>query len=140
MRTLLRKQAAATKALKSEHSSLRKRVETYEKLQERLTTVEEENAALKIENSKYVSTIEAQRSEFDLVNRTMDERMAAMLSKAMKERAKSVVSKRDNQWTESVEQLKEEKAYRGKVLLREWGRQECGVAEDKERQLYRYKN
>jgi myosin protein heavy chain len=68
----------------------------------------------------------------------MDERLAAMLSKVLKERSKNVVHKRDDQWVENVGKVKTEKEFMGKVLMREWGRQECGVAEENEKQRYRY--
>ncbi|KAH7135221.1 hypothetical protein B0J11DRAFT_155197 [Dendryphion nanum] len=140
LRTLLRKQAAAMKTLKSEHSSFRKQIEySNKKVQSELSELQDENAKLKTENSKLMSTVETQRAEFEAVNQVVDERLAATVSKLMKERAKTAVSRRDDQWTQSVEQLNEEKLFRGKVLLREWGRQECGVAAGDEYQLYSYK-
>ena len=63
----------------------------------------------------------------------------------MKERARTVVGKRDGQWEEvqksAKEDAKAEKELLGKVLLRQWGREECGVSEEKrgQKQLFEYK-
>jgi predicted nucleic acid-binding Zn-ribbon protein len=91
------------------------------------------NATLKAE-------AEAREAEFDAVNKAMDERLAAMMSKVLKERTKHVVGKRDGQWAENVGKVSSEKELMGKVLLREWGRQEVGVAKEAEgeKQRYRY--
>ncbi len=64
-----------------------------------------------------------------------------MLSKVVKERAKSAVGKRDVQWAEAVGKVQSEKELLGKVLLRQWGREEIGIADEAsgERQTYGYK-
>jgi chromosome segregation ATPase len=136
LRTLLRQQAAETKAIKVETMSLRKKTQTSNSLE---TTVE----ALRQENADLKSLLHDQRADFEAVNTAMDDRLAGMLSKVLKERSRNVASKRDDQWAESVGKLKSERELMGKVLMREWGRQECGVREEKEGaqegQTYRYK-
>jgi hypothetical protein len=70
----------------------------------------------------------------------MDEKLAALLSKVMKDRAKTVVGKRDGQWQESVGQVASDRELLGRALMRQWGREETGVADEKhgERQTYGY--
>jgi myosin protein heavy chain len=131
LRTLLRTQAATVKTLKSENISLRKKSRTSTDVQSELEIVRSENESLR-------SDLKAQRENFDAVNKAMDEKLASMVTKMLKERSKNVVGKRDDQWTESMAKLRNDKELMGRVLMREWGRQECGVANDKENQLYRY--
>lgn len=150
LRNLLRTQAATMKTLKSETAALRK---AYSKSQSQpkpteaetnstaLQTLRSELNTLRHENSTLKSEAEAQRADFDAVNKAMDERLAAMLSKVLKERARTVVGKRDGQWAESLGKKKDEREFMGRVLMREWGRQEVGAAkeEEGEKQGYRYK-
>lgn len=83
----------------------------------------------------------AREEDFEAVNKAMDERLAAMLTKVLKERARSVIGKRDGQWAETVGKKGDERELMGRVLMREWGRQEVGVAKEGEgeKQGYRYK-
>ncbi|KAF2871148.1 hypothetical protein BDV95DRAFT_573385 [Massariosphaeria phaeospora] len=160
LHTLLRKQASAIKTLKSSTSSLRKEnarlksdadafaaadTEPAIDLQAALNTLRldkddltAELAALREENTRLNTQIESSREDFDAVNKAMDERLAAMLSKAVKERAKLVVGKRDEQWAAGVAKVQAERDVLGRVLLREWGRQEVGGAREGEKQPYRY--
>lgn len=140
LRLLVRKQASTLKSLKSETSSLRKettRLKTLESESETETVVDLraglDAARREIETLK--NQAEDREQDFIAINKAMDERLAAMLSKAMKERAKTVVNKRDGQW---AEQVQGERDFMGKVLMREWGRQEVGVASEGEKQGYRY--
>ena len=77
----------------------------------------------------------------EAVNTAMDEKLATLLSKLMKERAKTVIGKRDGQWQASVGQVQSDKELLGKVLLRQWGREEVGIADEQrgEQQGYQYK-
>ncbi|KAK7188887.1 hypothetical protein PSPO01_04996 [Paraphaeosphaeria sporulosa] len=141
LRLLVRKQAASLKTLKSETSSLRKettrlkslgttsQIETIADFQSQIDTLRHENERLKTD-------AESREQDFVAINKAMDERLAAVLSKAVKERAKTVVNKRDGQW---AEKMQGEREFMGKVLMREWGRQEVGIASEGERQGYRYK-
>ena len=133
--------------MKSEITTLRKKNQTFSTLTVELETLRDDKCNLESTITTLNSTVsslqsalEIQKSDFAAVNKTMDERLAAMLSKMVKERSRSVVGKRDEQWREDVGRLRNEKEFMGKVLMREWGRQECGVAEeDKENQVYGYK-
>lgn len=140
LRTLLRKQASAMKTLKSETTSLRKKNQSSNHVHIELETLRHENDSLKFQVQSLKADSETQRIDFEAVNKAMDERLAAMLSKMLKERSKNVVGKRDEQWAASLDKLKGEREFMGKVLMREWGRQECGIAEEKENQLYRYQH
>ncbi|PSN74383.1 hypothetical protein BS50DRAFT_567217 [Corynespora cassiicola Philippines] len=141
LRSLLRKQSASMRTLKTETSSLKKEnarlisVEaesSVDALQSELESLRRDNEALRVE-------AEARREDFEAVNKAMDERLAAMMSKLLKERARAVVGKRDGQWAESMSKAKDERDFMGKVLMREWGRHEVGPAEEGEKQSYRYK-
>jgi chromosome segregation ATPase len=144
LRMLLRKQSSTIKTLKSETASLRKettRLQTLEsETPETIAELQSELDALRQANSTLKSEAETREADFEAVNKAMDERLATMLSKVLKERARSVVGKRDGQWVESVGKVSGEKELMGRVLLREWGRQEVGVAKegDGEKQRYRY--
>lgn len=131
LRTLLRTQAATNKMLKSENTSLRKKSRSS-------TDIQSELEILRSENERLESDLQTQRANFEAVNRAMDEKLASMVSKMLKERSKNVAGKRDDQWAESMAKLRSDKDLMGRVLMREWGRQECGVANEKENQLYRY--
>lgn len=141
LRLLVRDQAASLKTLKSETSSLRKETARLKALDtaasERTTDdLESRIDALRSENERLRADAEAREQDFIAMNKAMDERLAATLSKALKERTKTVVSKRDGQWAEKVQG---EREFMGKVLMREWGRQEVGAAKEGEKQGYRYK-
>jgi myosin protein heavy chain len=138
LRMLLRTQAQVIKTMKSDLTALRKKNQTSNNLTTELDTLRTENTTLQSRIESLETEAEAQRAESDAVNKAMDERLAAMLSKVLKERSKNVVHKRDDQWVENVGKVKTEKEFMGKVLMREWGRQECGVAEENEKQRYRY--
>jgi chromosome segregation ATPase len=143
LRNLLRKQSSTIKTLKSETTSLRKestRLKTLESSSETVAELRSELSNLRRANSTLKVEADAREADFEAVNKAMDERLAAMLSKVLKERAKHVVGKRDGQWAESVGKVSNEKDLMGRVLLREWGRQEVGVAKevDGEKQRYRY--
>ncbi|OCK80605.1 hypothetical protein K432DRAFT_297332 [Lepidopterella palustris CBS 459.81] len=115
LRSLLRKQVAATKAAKAESHNLHTELETLR------------------------AQFEAQRQDFEAVNSDMDDRLAALLRTVVKDRAKTVMETRDEQWGESVERLKGDRDFMGRVLMREWGRQEVGGAREGERQGYAYR-
>jgi chromosome segregation ATPase len=141
LRILVRKQASSLKTLKSETSSLRKEATRLKDLEsssqtESITDLRSQIDTLRRENKMLKTDAETREQDFMAVNKAMDERLAAVLSKAVKERAKTVVNKRDGQW---AEKMQGEREFMGKVLMREWGRQEVGVAQEGEKQGYRYK-
>jgi len=143
LRILLRKQSSTIKILKSETTSLRKettRVKTLEPSSGTIADLQSELSDLRRANSTLKAEAETREADFEAVNKAMDERLAAMLSKVLKERTKHVVGKRDGQWAENVGKVSNEKELMGRVLLREWGRQEVGVAKEVEgeKQRYRY--
>lgn len=76
------------------------------------------------------------------VNAALDEQLSTLLSKLMKERARTVVGKRDGQWEEVQRSSAGEKDLLGKVLMRQWGREDRGVTEEKKHgrgQVFEYK-
>ncbi|KAH8732005.1 hypothetical protein GQ44DRAFT_670765 [Phaeosphaeriaceae sp. PMI808] len=143
LRDIIRRQVSEMKTLTSEISSLRKE-EKKQKLnmaaqadfEVEMSALREEVKILRAENVTLQSNMEDQEA----INAAMDEKLATLLSKLMKERAKTVVGKRDGQWQESVEHVQSEKELMGKALMRQWGREEIGIAEEKrgERQGYQY--
>jgi myosin protein heavy chain len=148
LRDIIRKQVSETKALKSELSALRKDNKNLQATstsvsQDTIATLESQLSALRSENEALETRLANQAAENDAINHQMDEKLATLLSKLMKEKAKTVVGKRDGQWTESVRELEEEKKLLGKVVMRQWGREEVGVDEEREakdgKQAYRYK-
>lgn len=148
LRDIIRKQVADMKTVKAEAATLRKEnkklrsiFESSSDLQSTIEALEIQLDTLRTQNSVLQSRLDAQQEDVEAVNKAMDERLAAMLSKILKERAKTVVGKRDGQWVESVGKVQTEKEMLGKVLLRQWGREEVGVADEKhgERQGYAYK-
>lgn len=139
LRTLVRTQADTVKTLKSDIRLLRKGQRNSPPTPPLSSYSESEIEALHAEIATLNSTIkslrsqlEIQQSDFDAQNKAMDERLAAMLSKFLKERSRALVGKRDEQWVENVGKLSGEKELLGKVLMREWGRGELGPSEDKE--------
>jgi chromosome segregation ATPase len=146
LRTLLRKQSSALKTLKTETSTLRKETTRLKTEVHRSSSSTDAVDALHIqlsslrrENEKLVAAAKTREEDLEAVNKAMDERLAAMLSKVIKERARSVVGKRDGQWADSVGKANSDRELMGKVLMREWGKQEVGVADKGEDQPYRYK-
>jgi chromosome segregation ATPase len=148
LREIIRKQVSETKTLKSELSALRKdnknlKSTSTSSSQDTIATLEAQISALRSENEALESRLANQAAENAAINQQMDEKLATLLSKLMKEKAKTVVGKRDGQWTESVRELEEEKKLLGKVLMRQWGREEVGIDDEREakdgKQAYRYK-
>ena len=143
LRAIIRKQVSETKTLKTEVTTLRKEkkhfITTAQSQSDYETTIsdlKDKLSTLRIENATLHSRIE----DTEAINAAMDEKLASLLSKVMKERAKTVVGKRDGQWQESVGKVASDRELLGKVLLRQWGREEVGVADEKhgERQGYEY--
>ncbi|CAN9347154.1 unnamed protein product [Alternaria alternata] len=148
LREIIRKQVSETKTLKSELSALRKDNKTLKATstsasQDTTATLEAQLSVLRSEKAALETRLANQAAENDAINKQMDEKLATLLSKLMKEKAKTVVGKRDGQWTESVREIEEEKKLLSKVLMRQWGREEVGVDEEREakdgKQGYRYK-
>ena len=135
--TLLTHHSQIAKSLKTELSHLRRSTNAkILALQTTLDTLRAENASLKV-------ALESQRAETEAVNRAVDERLAASLTKMLRERETKVVGKRDDQWVERVKGLEGERRLLGKVVMREWGKGECGGGgtgggEGEGGQLYRY--
>jgi myosin protein heavy chain len=112
-------------------------VESYSDLESAMDGLKEEIGTLRSEKSALQARLEDQEA----VNIAMDEKLAKALSRLMKERARTVVGKRDGQWQESVGQVQNDKELMGRVLLRQWGREELGIADEDhgEKQTYQYK-
>lgn len=141
LRLLVREQASSLKTIKSEMSSLRKESAQWRGLDtstkdEAFADLESQMSNLRRENENLRAEAKSREQDFIAVNKAMDERLASLLSKTLKERAKTVVARRDGQW---AEKMQGERELMGKVLMREWGRQEVGVAKEGEKQGYRYK-
>lgn len=148
LREIIRQQVTETKTLKNEmlllkkeNKKLKSRLETSSDLQVTVSGLETQLAQLRTTNESLQSQIDAQEEDFEAVNAAMDEKLAAMVSKVMKERARTVVGRRDGQWAETVGKVQTDKELLGKVLLRQWGREEIGIADEKrgEKQPYGYK-
>lgn len=148
LRNIIRRQVAETKtlnakavALKKENARLRVIVEGSSDLQATCTLLESQITALRLEKSSLHARLVAQEKDFEAVNATMDQRLATMLNKVLKDRAKTLVTKRDHQWVETVGTVQTERELLGKVLLRQWGREEVGIADEElgQRQEYLYK-
>jgi hypothetical protein len=144
LREIIRKQVSEMKVVKAEASALRKEgkqlkmmTESQSDLETTIFELKEELSTLRTEKANLQLSLDDQEA----VNAAMDEKLAALLSRVMKERAKTVVGKRDGQWQESVCQVQNEKELLGKVLLRQWGREEVGIADEREgeKQMYQYK-
>jgi myosin protein heavy chain len=144
LRDVIRKQVAEMKTLRNQTNTLRKdnkklkaATESQYELNATITNLRDEINTLRGENTSLRSSLEDQEA----INTAMDEKLASMLSKLMKEKAKSVVSRRDGQWQDSVGQVQNEKELLGRVLLRQWGREELGITDEKqgERQPYQYR-
>jgi chromosome segregation ATPase len=140
LREIIRKQVSEMKTLKIETTTLRTECKTLRLAAESQSDVEDLKDEVKTLRSQN-ATLQTSLEDQEAVNAAMDEKLASMLSKVMKERAKTVVGKRDGQWQESVGQVQTEKELLGKVLLRQWGREEVGIAKEKqgEKQSYKYK-
>lgn len=131
LRDIIKTQLSSLKTLKATHAS------TISTLK---TSHDSALAALRTEMSALQSRLETQATDHAAINTAMDEQLAHLLSKLMKERARTVVGKRDGQWEAVQRSAAGEKELLAKVLLRQWGREECGAVEGKGRsQLYEYK-
>jgi chromosome segregation ATPase len=137
-------------SLESELSSLRGKAvmsqstnlqATITDLRSQLSSLQDDNAVLKLDIQNLTTALLDKEGEHEALNKAMDEKMATMLSKIMKEKARTVVGKRDGQWVESVGKVQSEKELLGKVLMKQWGREEVGIADEGkgEKQAYKYK-
>lgn len=148
LRDIIRKQVADMKSIKSEVLALRKDNRKFKStsessldLQATIDALQAQLDSSRTQNSALQSRLDAQEEDAEAVNKAMDEKLATLFSKLMKERAKTVVGKRDVQWVETVGKAQTERELMGKVLLRQWGREEVGAADEKlgEKQGYAYK-
>ena len=156
LRTIIKNQVAELKALKSSHNStLASLKATHEAtlgslraeqsaLQSRLAHQSRDHEAtlntLRAENTALQSRLTTQSRDHEAINAAMDQQLSQLLTKLMKERARTVVGKRDGQWEENMDKVQREKEVLGKVLMRQWGREEVGIADEKkgQKQLYEY--
>ncbi|USP72800.1 hypothetical protein yc1106_00074 [Curvularia clavata] len=145
LRSVIRTQLSDIKSLKSELSALRKEMKTLKSTRSdssAVASLESTISALRTENTSLQNLLATKEADYEAVNKAMDEKLAVLLSKLMKEKAKTVVGKRDGQWSESVKELESEREVLGKVAMRQWGREEVGVDEEREskdgKQGYRY--
>lgn len=138
LRLLIRKQSTSLKTLKSETSSLRRETTRLRALDSSPSNADLHARldALALENAALRRAAETREQDVAAVNSALDERLAGVLSKTLKERTRSAVGRRDEQW---AAKMAGERAFMGKVLMREWGRQEEGVAAEGAKQGYRYK-
>ncbi|KAI8933364.1 hypothetical protein NX059_009983 [Plenodomus lindquistii] len=148
LREIIRRQLTDFKLLKTEMAALKRENKKFKSAADAssdqhatITELSDEITNLRSLNSALELRLEEQRVDFEAINKAMDEKLAGVVSKVMKERAKMVVGKRDGQWAETVGRVQGEKELLGKVLLRQWGREEIGIADEKhgERQAYAYK-
>ncbi|KAF9691374.1 hypothetical protein EKO04_010646 [Ascochyta lentis] len=132
LRAIIKTQIAETKSLNSSHTSA---IASLRAAHEAALT------SLRDEVSTLQQRLVTQSRDHEAINAAMDEQLSHLLSKLMKERARTVVGKRDGQWEEVQKSAASEKELLGKVLLRQWGREECGIAEEKrgQKQLFEYK-
>ncbi|KAJ4349319.1 hypothetical protein N0V95_004687 [Ascochyta clinopodiicola] len=132
LRAIIKNQIADAKALNSSHASA---------LSSLRTAHDAALTALRSQVSTLQQRLDTQTRDHEAINAAMDEQLSHLLSKLMKERARTVVGKRDGQWEEVQKSAAFEKELLGKVLLRQWGREECGIAEEKrgQKQLFEYK-
>ncbi|KAF5854236.1 hypothetical protein GGP41_007036 [Bipolaris sorokiniana] len=148
LHSIIRTQLADIKTLKSEVSALRKESKTHKSTRSgsspsTISVLESTISALRAENASLQSLLATKEADHEAVNKAMDEKLAVLLSKVMKEKAKTLVGKRDGQWSESVRELESEREMLGKVVMRQWGREELGIEEERDtkdgKQAYRYK-
>jgi hypothetical protein len=139
LREIIRKQVSEMKTLRTDITSLRIECKTLKLAAESRSDIEDLRDEIKTLRAQNI-TLQTSLEDQEAVNAAMDEKLASLLSRVMKERAKTVVGKRDGQWQESVGQVQSEKELLGKVLLRQWGREEVGIAQEKqgEKQNYKY--
>lgn len=132
LRTIIKNQIAQLKTLKSTHTTLLTQ-----------TTLAHESAlsTLRSQLSTLQSRLDTQALDHAAINAAMDKQLSQLLSKLMKDRARAVVGKRDGQWEEVQKQAGAQRELLGKVLMRQWGREECGVADEGagEKQVFEYK-
>ena len=93
--------------------------------------------------SSHISALEdklaTQAADHAATNAALDAQLASMLSRVVKERTRAVVGRRDGQWESKMAGVLAERETMGKVLLRQWGREEVGVDEgDEGTQGFRY--
>lgn len=141
LRTIIRKQVSELRTLKHETTTLRKESKNHKLTAESQSDLEATISDLKLELHilrTENASLQASLEDTEAVNAAMDEKLATVLSKVMKDRAKTVVGKRDGQWQESVGQVQSERELLGKVLMRQWGREEVGIQEDKQAYKYKY--
>lgn len=148
LRQIIRRQIVDVKTMKSEMAALKKENKKLKQnmdmsleQQATITELHAQIGTLQSRNSLLELRITEQRADFEAINKAMDEKLAVVVSKVMKERARLVVGKRDGQWVERVGKVHDEKELLGKVLLRQWGREEVGIADEShgEKQGYAYK-
>jgi len=121
VRTALVAQTAETASLKSTLASLRKEVKSLRR------PSDSQLALLQKQNADLQAQLAHQKAEHEALDAAMDEKLAGLLSGLVKEKARSVVGVRDGQWEERVKGLVGERELLGRVVMRQWGREEMGA-------------
>jgi chromosome segregation ATPase len=92
--------------------------------------------------TSHISSLEdklaTQAADHAATNAALDAQLASMLSRMVKERTRAVVGRRDGQWESQMAGVLAERETMGKVLLRQWGREEVGAEEKDGTQGFRY--
>ena len=133
LRTALLAQTAETASLKSTLTSLRKELKTLRPSSSQSSESASQLALLQKQNADLHAQLAHQKAEHDALDAAMDEKLAGLLSGLVKEKARSVVGVRDGQWEERVKGLVGERELLGKVVMRQWGREELGAGAGEER-------
>ncbi|KAF7442064.1 DUF3584 multi-domain protein [Pyrenophora tritici-repentis] len=145
LRTALAAQTAQTASLKSSLSVLRQELRSFHNQQSpQQSQLQSQVAQLQKQNADLQAQLQHQKAEHDAIDAAMDEKLAGLLSGLVKEKARNVVGVRDGQWEEKVKGLVGERELLGRVVMRQWGREEMGASEDGEgaargKQRYGYK-
>ncbi|KAL8938325.1 MAG: hypothetical protein Q9216_003948 [Gyalolechia sp. 2 TL-2023] len=63
----------------------------------------------------------------------------ADINREMDKRVEKMMEDREREWRRRIKIMFKERETMGKALMAAWGREECGVAKDGEKQKYRYK-
>ncbi|KAH0565867.1 hypothetical protein GP486_000724 [Trichoglossum hirsutum] len=117
--------------LRAEIRSLRHALEAEGEAGAQADQLKEEVRHWKTSNKTLKEKLRAERSEKAKAKKE-NEQSNRELRRSLTESMKS----RENYWKEKVDTMKKEREVMAKVLMHQWGREECGYSEP---QLYRYK-
>ena len=134
--TAILERDAAQDSLTSTQSDLNAAILDRDTVQDSLTSAQSDLNAAILDRDVAQDTLQRLQAEFDTLKLALDDRDG--IDQTLDKRVSDAIRKREAYWRERLAEAEVERRLMAKALLRLWGREEIGGAEDPQAYLYKY--